>query len=58
MTDSPILTLAEAADTLKVSADWLRKSTCPRQRVVGVVRYDRDAIVQWFRNHSTIKQVA
>ena len=55
---APILTLDEAAQLLRVSPDWLRKSTCPRCRVGGVVRYDRDAVVAWMRAHSTVEVAA
>lgn len=54
----PILTLDEAAALLRVSPEWLRKSTCPRLRVGGVVRWDREAIVAWFRAHSTVEVAA
>jgi hypothetical protein len=56
--DAPILTLTEAADVLRVKPEWLRKSTCPRLRVGGVVRWDREAIVVWFRAHSTVEVAA
>jgi predicted DNA-binding transcriptional regulator AlpA len=56
--DAPILTLEEAAALLRVSPDWLRKSTCPRLRVGGVVRWDREAIVAWMRAHSTVEVAA
>lgn len=40
----PILPIDEAAALLRVSPEWLRKSTCPRLRVGGVVRWDREAV--------------
>ncbi len=48
-TDAPILTLDEAAALLRVSPDWLQRSSCPRIRRGGVVRYDRDVCLQWMR---------
>lgn len=53
--DTPILTLEEMADVLKVTPRWLQVSTCPRIRVGNVVRYDREVGLQWFRNHSTVR---
>lgn len=50
--DSPILTLDEAALLLKVTPRWLKRSHCPRIRAGGKVRYDRDAILAWFRTHA------
>lgn len=49
--DSPILTLAEAASLLKVSERWLQRSRCPHIRIGGMVRYDRDVLLEWFRSH-------
>ena len=51
----PILLLEEAAALLRVEPDWLQRSTCPRARVGGIVRYDRDTCLQWMRNHITPK---
>ena len=50
----PILTLDEAAALLRVTPDWLQRSTCPRLRVGGKVRWDRDMCIAWFRAHSTV----
>jgi hypothetical protein len=47
--DAPILTLNEAAELLRVKPNWLQRSHCPRIRVGGTVRYDRDATLAWFR---------
>lgn len=56
MSDSPVMTLEEAADMVRVSPDWLRKSDCPRsQPSPGVVRYLRDDVLAWLRAHSTVK---
>jgi hypothetical protein len=52
-TTPPILTLEEAAALLRVTPEWLRKSRCPRCKVGGVVRYDRDACLGWMRGHLT-----
>jgi hypothetical protein len=53
MTHSPIITLEEAAALLLVRPNWLRRSHCPRIRMGNIVRYDRDAVIAWFRAHST-----
>jgi hypothetical protein len=58
VSDGVILTLDEAADVLRVKPEWLRKSTCPRLRVGGVVRWDRDACIAWMRAHSTVEVAA
>jgi hypothetical protein len=50
MTD-PILTLEEAAALLRVSPRWLQRSTCPRIRAGGTVRYDREVVLAWFRSY-------
>ncbi len=49
MSETPILTLEEAAGLLRVTPRWLRRSLCPRIRSGKVVRYDRDAVLAWFR---------
>jgi hypothetical protein len=49
--DAPILTLTEAAALLRVSPRWLQRSLCPRIRVEGTVRYDRDTVLAWFRGY-------
>ncbi len=54
-TDAPILTLDEAADVLRVKPNWLRRSRCPRIRVGNVVRYERDAVLAWFRSYLNAK---
>ncbi|MBX9857401.1 MAG: hypothetical protein K2Y26_17860 [Gemmatimonadaceae bacterium] len=53
--DSPILLLDEAAALLRVEPDWLQRSTCPRARIGGVVRYDRETCLAWMRAHITPK---
>jgi predicted DNA-binding transcriptional regulator AlpA len=53
MSDTPILTLPEAAELLRVTQDWLQRSTCPRVRVGGIVRWDRDTCLAWMRAHVT-----
>lgn len=50
--DAPILSLDEAAALLRVTPRWLQRSHCPRIRVVGKVRFDRDVILAWFRSHA------
>lgn len=55
MPDTPILTLEEAAELLRVKPEWLQDSTCPRVRIGGIVRYDRDTCLQWMRAHITPK---
>lgn len=52
-TEDPILTLDEAAALLKVSPEWLQRSTCPRARIGGKVRWDRDTCLAWVRSHIT-----
>lgn len=51
--DAPILTLEEAAALLKVTPDWLQRSTCPRARIGGKVLYVRDVCLAWVRAHVT-----
>lgn len=51
----PILLLDEAAALLRVEAEWLQRSTCPRVRIGGIVRYDRDVCLAWMRAHITPK---
>lgn len=51
----PILLLEEAAALLKVEAEWLQRSTCPRVKIGGIVRYDRDTCLRWMRAHITPK---
>jgi hypothetical protein len=58
MTDSPILTLDEAAALLKVTPDWLQRSACPRARRRRRVRWDRDTCLDWMRSHITPKAAA
>jgi excisionase family DNA binding protein len=53
VTDAPILTVDEAAELLRVSADWLQRSTCPRVKVGGIVRWDRETCLAWMRAHVT-----
>lgn len=51
--ETPILTLEEAAVMLRVSENWLQRSRCPRIRVPnGPVRYDRAAVLAWFRSYA------
>lgn len=52
MSESPILTLEEAAALLKVTPRWMQRSHCPRIRAGGKVRFDRDVILSWFRSYS------
>ena len=52
MSVDPILTLDEAAALLRVSPRWLQRSHAPRIRAGGTVRYDRDAVLAWFRAFS------
>ena len=56
--DTPILTLEEAADLLRVTPRWLRRSHCPRIRAGGKVRYDRDVVLAWFRSFSDTARAA
>jgi hypothetical protein len=56
--DTPILTIDEAADLLKVTPRWLQRSLCPRIRAGGKVRFDRDVILSWFRSHSDQSEAA
>jgi hypothetical protein len=44
-----LLTAKEAAALLRVSPRWLQRSHAPRIRAGGTVRYDRDAVLAWFR---------
>lgn len=53
--DAPILLLEEMAALLRVEPDWLQRSTCPRIREGGIVRYDREAGLRWFRARLTPK---
>lgn len=53
MTDAPILTLAEAAELLRVTQDWLQRSTCPRAKIGGKVFFVRDVCLAWVRAHVT-----
>ena len=48
---SPVLTLDEAAELLRVRPEWLRKSRCPRIKVGHLTRYDREACLAWMRAH-------
>jgi hypothetical protein len=50
VTTDPILTLEEAANLIRVSPRWLQRSTCPRIRA-GLVRYDREVVLAWFRSY-------
>lgn len=52
-TDQPILTVEEAATLLRVTPDWLQRSTCPRARIGGRVLYDRAVCLAWVRQHVT-----
>lgn len=54
-TDQPILTVEEAAALLRVTPDWLQRSTCPRARIGGKVLYDRTVCLAWVRHHVTPK---
>lgn len=47
-TDTPILTLDEAAALLKMTPRWLQRSTCPRIRTGKYARYHRDAVLAWY----------
>lgn len=58
MSDSPILTLDEAAALLKTTPDWLQRSTCPRAKIGGKVFYIRDVCLEWVRAHVTVYEVA
>ena len=58
MSQEPILLLEEAAALLKVSPDWLQRSTCPRIRNAQTVRWDRDTCLTWFRSYLTVKAAA
>ena len=58
MSQEPILLLEEAATLLKVSPDWLQRSTCPRIRNAQTVRWDRDVCLAWFRSFLTTKVAA
>lgn len=49
---TPILTLEEAAELLRVTPRWLQRSMCPRIRAGGKVRFDREVILAWFRTFS------
>ena len=51
--DSPVLSLAQAAEFLGVTQDWLQRSTCPRAKIGGKVFYLRDACLAWVRAHVT-----
>lgn len=55
---SPILTLEEAADLLRVTPRWLRRSLCPRIRNGNVVRYERETVLAWFRSFSDTARAA
>lgn len=55
MPESPILLLEEAAELLRVKAQWLQDSTCPRIRIGNTVRYDRETCLAWMRAHITPK---
>jgi hypothetical protein len=49
--DTPILTLEEAASLLRVTPDWLQRSTCPRAKIGGKVLYLRQACLDWVAAH-------
>ena len=52
--DDEILTLREAANQLKVSGSWLRRSDCPRVRFsMKMVRFNRAELLKWFNARST-----
>lgn len=52
----PVLLLEEAAALLRVTPDWLQRSTCPRARLGGsTVKYDRDVCLAWLKSHITPK---
>ncbi|MFY7948053.1 MAG: DNA-binding protein [Gemmatimonas sp.] len=47
------MTLAEAAELLRVTQDWLQRSTCPRAKIGGKVFFVRDVCLAWVRAHVT-----
>lgn len=49
----PILTLDDAAALLRVTPDWLQRSTCPRAKIGGKVLYVRDRCLDWVTAHVT-----
>jgi hypothetical protein len=51
MDTAPILSLEEMAALLKVSPDWLERSTCPRAKIGGKVFWLRDVCLDWVRAH-------
>lgn len=53
MTTEPaeVLTLAEAAEFLRATPDWLQRSTCPRARIGGKVFWLRSVCLAWVRAH-------
>ncbi|AMW05325.1 hypothetical protein GEMMAAP_11970 [Gemmatimonas phototrophica] len=46
-------TLEEAADRLKTSESWLRKSSCPTVRINRKRLYDPKQVAAWARAHLT-----
>lgn len=60
---TPILLLqSEAAAQLRVSTKWLRYSDAPRVMLPSnrpgghpLLRYDRELLIEWARNHCAMK---
>lgn len=48
------LTIEEAADYLRISADWLRNSDCPRVRLGARVVFYREDLREFALNRRTI----
>lgn len=56
-TDTPFLTLDEAAAYLRMSPRWLEASDCPRIKLGRRVLWDRVELEKFARAHATLPHV-
>lgn len=48
-----VLTLEEAAELVRFHPQTLRRSTCPRSKVGGRLRFLRGVVLDWIASHQS-----
>ncbi len=46
-----VLTLDEAAELLRLHPQTVRRSTCPRSKIAGKLRFERAVVLAWVAAH-------
>jgi predicted DNA-binding transcriptional regulator AlpA len=48
-----VMTLEEAAELVRMHPQTLRRSTCPRSKIGGRLRFLRSVVLEWIAAHQS-----